>query len=199
MNWNRRVFGKFLSILIISSQLTAAPPAVVDGDVACRITAKAIQKFAACVFPMDFRGTKDIQVAVLGATVKKEIPWEARVSNPVIKLSRDSQTFSADVKAVAGGVPWTGKVDGTLELSYSKKQRAVVVAVKNAIVPVRVGPIAVEIDVAKEIPELPFAIPMPELEFPFRDERILVTTEPSLRFVDNAVVVVTNTTFTKHQ
>lgn len=187
----------FTGIALTACLGKAAPPGIAQEDVACRVTGRAIQKFAACVFPLDFRGTKEVQVEVLGAAITKEVPWEARVSNPVITIRPNSQTFTADVQAIAGGVPWAGKVTGNLDISYSAKQKAIVVAVKDAIAPIRVGPVALDLDVSREIPELPFVVPMPELSFQFKDERIRVTTDPTLRFVDGAVIVVTDTTFEK--
>jgi hypothetical protein len=187
----------FTSLLLTSCLAVAAPPGVAEEDVACRVTGRAIQKFTACVFPMDFSGTKEIQIEVLGASVRKNVPWEARVSNPVITIKPNSQTFSADVKATANGLPWSGQVNGNLDITYSLERKAIVVAVRDAVAPVRVGPVSIDIDVSKEIPELPFVLPMPELTFPVKGQRIRVTTNPRLRFIDSAVVVVTSTVFEK--
>lgn len=194
----RRLFPTWLIVVAVSLGhlvTTAAQTRIADEDVACRVSEKAIQKFAACVFPMEFRGTKEVQVGVLGAAVTNRVPWEARVSKPVIRITQRSQTFTASVEATAAGVPWKGDVNGTLDITYSNERKAIVVAVRDAIVPIRVGPLALDVDVSEEIPELPFAIPMPELAFPFKDKQVRVRTNPRLRFIDDAVIVVTDTTF----
>ena len=61
--------------------------------------------------------------------------------------------------------------------------------------PVTIGPITVEIDVAKEVPDLPFQVMVPQLTIPFRNKKIRVQTNPQIEFEDGAIVVKTDVAF----
>lgn len=164
-------------------------------NITCRIEQDAVQLFSDAVFPLVLTGNKRVTVEILGAAVWQEVPWKATVSKPVITINQESQTFSADVKVESVAAFWEGKVAGRLVISYDQKKSAVVIHVADAIVPVTVGPIALEIDVSKEVPDLPFQVMMPQLTIPFRNKKIRVQTKPQIEFEDGAIVVKTDVVF----
>ena len=168
-----------------------------DENITCRIEQKVVQQFSDTVFPMVMTGKKRVAVKVLGAAVSQDIPWKATISNPIITINADSQTFVADVKVDSLSASWKGEVNGHLIISYDEKRNAVIIHVADAIVPVTVGPLTLEIDVSEEVPELPFQIMVPEMSIPFRDKIIRVkTTKPRIEFEDSAIVVKTDVEFT---
>ena len=59
-------------------------------------------------------------------------------------------------------------------ISYDPKKNVVIIQVADAIVPVTIGAITVEIDVSKEIPDLSFQVMSPQLTIPFRGKTIRV-------------------------
>ena len=167
-----------------------------DENITCRIEQKVVQQFSDTVFPMVMTGKKRAAVQVLGASVSQDIPWKATISNPIITINADSQIFAADVKVNSLSTSWKGEVNGGLIISYNEKRNAVVIHVTDAIVPVTVGPLTFEIDVSKEVPDLPFQIMVPEMSIPFRDKKIRVkTTKPRIEFEDSAIVVKTDVEF----
>jgi len=165
-------------------------------SITCRIEQEVVQQFSDAVFPMVMAGKKRVSVQVLGASVSQDIPWKATVTRPVITISADSQAFSADVKVDSVAASWQGKVNGRLVISYDEKRNAVVIHVADAIVPVTVGPLTLEIDVSKEVPDLPFQVMVPEMSIPFRGKKIRVETRPHIEFEESAIVVKTDVTFT---
>lgn len=182
----------FAALLLAASLPTAAHA---EEDMTCRIGQSAVQKFATAVFPMEFEGTKTVGVNILGAEVTQDVPWRAIVSNPVITIGQQDRTFSADVVVESGGLTWNGRVDGKLNIEYVQKKRVVLIKVVDAIVPVTLGPLTMQIDVAKEIPDLPFSVALPDMVIPFRGHKIAVLTRPRLTFVEGAIVVGTETAF----
>ena len=165
-------------------------------NITCRLEQEVVQQFSDAVFPMVMAGKKRVSVQVLGASVSQDIPWKATITRPVITISADSQAFSADVKVDSVAASWQGKVNGRLVISYDEKRNAVVIHVADAIVPVTVGPITLEIDVSKEVPDLPFQVMVPEMSIPFRGKKIRVETRPHIEFEDSAIVVKTDVAFT---
>lgn len=165
--------------------------------ITCRIEQQVVQQFSDTVFPMVMTGKKRLSVDVLGASVTQDVPWKATISDPIITITKDTQTFSADVNVEAVATTWQGKVNGQLAIDYDAKRNAVVVQVIDAIVPVKVGPISMEIDVSKEVPDLPFQVMVPDLTIPFRGKKIRVQTTPDIKCEDGAVVVTSDVAFTK--
>ena len=163
----------------------------------CRIEQDVVQQFTDVVFPMALTGKKRLSVVVLGASVTQEVPWKATVTDPVITITKDSQAFTADVEVEAVATKWRGKVNGQLAIEYDEKQNAVVVKVTDAVVPVSVGPLTMEIDVSKEVPDLPFQVVVPDMKIPFKDKKIQMRTTPTIECEDGAVVVKTDVVFTK--
>ena len=164
-------------------------------NITCRIEEETVQRFSDAVFPMVLTGKKRVTVKILGAAVSQDFPWEATVSKPVITINQESQTFSADVRVDSVSAFWEGKVAGRLVISYDPKKNVVIIQVADAIVPVTIGAITVEIDVSKEIPDLSFQVMSPQLTIPFRGKTIRVQTKPHIEFEDGAIVVKTDVAF----
>jgi len=165
-------------------------------SITCRIEQDVVQQFTDKVFPMELEGKKKLSVGVLGTSATTEVPWKANVTRPRITITKDSQTFTAHVVAEAVGAKWEGDVNGKLKIDYDAKKNCVVVQVTDAVVPVSVGPLTMEIDVSKEVPDLPFQVMVPDLTIPFRGKKIRVQTTPHLECEDGAVVVTSDVVFT---
>jgi hypothetical protein len=160
-----------------------------------RIDERAIAAFCEAVFPMQLEGKKRVGVTVLGKTVSKEMPWTATVRSPKVDISRKEQTFVAEMEVQSAGLKWRGDVAGTLEAHYDAEREAIVISIADAVVPVTVGPLQVAIDVAKEVPELPFAFPLPEVTVPVHGKQVRVVTIPDVGFDEGAVVVTGSLSF----
>jgi hypothetical protein len=159
-------------------------------DLSCRIDERVVQEFAESVFPIKVAGKKKVEMTILGSKVAKEIPWTATVSRPKIAIDNENQSFVADVSVKAeGGITWDGKVDGILDIAYNEKQRALVVQVSEAIVPVSVGPLAFKLDVSEEVPEMPFHFSLPDFHASFNGKKVHVSTDPSVRFEHDAIIL----------
>jgi hypothetical protein len=167
-------------------------------DVVCRLSEKAVQQFADVVFPMQVSGSKKISALPLGGGfggLGGEVRWTADVSKPVIKITAAERTFTATVKANASGITWTGEVKGTLDIDYDAKDKVLVVRVRDAIVPLSVGPVSVPIDVSQEVPTFRFSVALPEITIPERRRIVRVDADPEIRYEDGAVVVSSDVKF----
>lgn len=167
-------------------------------DVVCRLSEKAVQQFADLVFPMQVSGTKKISSLPLGGALGGlggEVRWTADVSKPSIKITPGERTFRATVKANAGGITWTGEVKGTLDIDYDARAKVLVVRVRDAIVPLSVGPVSVPIDVSQEVPTFRFSVALPEITIPEKRQVILVDANPDIRYEDGAVVISSDVRF----
>ena len=169
---------------------------VLAQDVTCRINETVVQEFAEIVFPLKLSGTRPVEVQVLGARVFKDIAWTAKVSNPRMSLGQKERRFDADVDATADGVPWKGKVTGSLAIDYDEKRRAVVVQVEKAIAPVSIGPLRFDLDVSDEVPEMPLHVDLPEFTTSFNGKKVTARTIPSIEFEDQAIIVNGDVEFT---
>jgi hypothetical protein len=167
-------------------------------DVVCRLSEKAVQQFADLVFPMPVSGTKKMSALPLGGGfggLGGEVRWTADVSKPVIRITAAERTFTATVKANAGGITWSGEVKGVLDIDYDAKDKVLVVRVRNAIVPLSIGPVGVPIDVSQEVPTFRFSVALPEITIPEKRSVVRVAADPDIRFEDGAVVVSSDVKF----
>ena len=187
--------GNIAAILATLSLCWYSCAGVQAENITCRIEQETVQRFSDAVFPMVLTGKKRVTVGILGAAVSQDVPWKATVAKPVITINQESQTFSADVRVDSVAAFWEGKVAGRLVIFYDPKKNAVIIQVVDAIVPVTIGPITVEIDVAKEVPDLPFQVMVPQLTIPFRNKKIRVQTNPQIEFENGAIVVKTDVAF----
>jgi len=176
---------KFLMVWYVGCAATYLPAQ----DLLCRIEESVVQDFAETVFPLKVAGTKKVEVPLLGRKMSKEIPWKAIVSCPKISIEEEKRSFAADVSVKAEGFTWEGKVDGLLEITYDNEERAIVVQVNEATVPVTLGPIAFNLDVSKEVPEMPFQFSLPDFHASFNGKDVHVSTTPAIRFEEEAIVL----------
>ena len=165
-------------------------------DVTCRINETVVQEFAEIVFPLKLSGTRTVKVQVLGAEIAKDVAWTAKVSNPRMSVGSKERRFDADVDATADGVPWKGKVTGSLAIDYDEKRRAVVVQVEKAIAPVTIGPLQFDLDVSEEVPEMPLRVDLPDFTTTFNGKNVTARTVPSIEFDEEAIVVNGDVEFT---
>jgi hypothetical protein len=189
--------SSFLGAAVVAGGLLSATSATRAADVFCRISEKAVQQFADLVFPMQVSGAKKIGSLPLGGLggLGGEVRWTADVSKPVIRITAAERTFTATVKANAGGITWSGEVKGTLDIAYDSKGKALVVRVRDAIVPLSVGPVSVPIDVSQEVPTFRFSVALPEITIPEKRRVVRVEADPDIRFEDGAVVVSSDVKF----
>lgn len=183
----------FVPILAVA--IGAMVPCRGADDITFRIEERVIKDFCEAVFPIRLKGRKRVGITVLGKSVSQEVPWTAIVRSPRIKISRAEQAFVADVEVEASGLKWKGDVAGKLEARYDTKDEAIVISVADAVVPVTVGPLTIDIDVAKEVPELPFAFPVPQITLPTQGKKVRVVTDPEIGFDDGVVVVSSKVSF----
>lgn len=182
-----------LLLVLIASSVNALGGG--DEDISMRIDERAIAAFCDTVFPLELKGKKRVGITVLGKAVSQEMPWAATVSSPKVDISRKEQTFVAEVDVQSAGLKWRGEVAGTLKAAYDAERKSIVISVADAVVPVTVGPLQVAIDVAKEVPELPFAFPLPEITLPVQGKTVRVVATPDVGFEEGAVVVTASLSF----
>ncbi|MFZ4636124.1 MAG: hypothetical protein ACOYMC_01845, partial [Pirellulales bacterium] len=117
--------------------------------------------------------------------------WNAVVTDPEITIGQKRRSFRAKAKVAVPGmnIRWSGMVEGRLDIDYDAKGDALVVRVREAIVPVDAGFFKVDIDVSDDIPEFRFKLAMPEVSLPDRQKIVRVNAAPTIEFVDGGVVV----------
>lgn len=160
-------------------------------DFSCRVSQKVVEKFVVVAFPMEVSGTKKIGGQGFGASLAGEIKWNAVVTDPEITIGEKRRTFRAKARVTVPGmnINWNGVVEGRLDIDYDVKGSALVVRVRDAIVPVDAGFVKVEIDVSDDIPEFRFTVAMPEVSLPGSQKVVRVDASPRIGFEDGGVVV----------
>jgi hypothetical protein len=160
-------------------------------DFSCRISQRVVEKFVAVAFPMDVSGTKKLGGQGFGASLAGDIRWNAVVTDPEIAIGESRRSFRAKAKVTVPGmnINWSGVVEGRLDIDYDVKSSALVVRVRDAIVPVDAGFVKVEIDVSDDIPEFRFTVAMPEVSVPGSQKVIRVDAVPRIGFDNGGVVV----------
>lgn len=174
-----------------------ASPAASAGDVDCRISQRAVQKFADFVFPMTIKGTKSLGGAGLGASIAGSIAWKATISKPRLTITRDARLFESHAVVEAAGINWTGTVKGKLAIEYIAKTRQLVVKVQDAIVPLNLGLVKVDVDVSQDVPPFIFNVALPEVMVPDSRTPVRINAAPAITFEDGAVVLSSDVDFTK--
>jgi|LakMenE01Jun11ns_1017448.scaffolds.fasta_scaffold9593792_1 hypothetical protein len=159
-------------------------------DFSCRISQKAVEKFVVVAFPMEVSGAKKLGGQAFG-NLAGEIKWNATVTDPEITIGEKRRSFraKADVTVPGMNINWKGIVEGRLDIDYDAASNALVVRVRDAIVPVDAGFVKVEIDVSDDIPEFRFKVAMPEVSLPNRQNVIRVDADPRIGFDDGGIVV----------
>jgi hypothetical protein len=190
-----RDLSAWLFMIAFSISVIASHPCSGADDISLSIHEKTISDFCESIFPLQLKGKKRVSVAVLGRTVSQEMPWTATVSSPSVTISRDEQKFVANVQAESTGLKWKGEVAGTLEARYDAKRQAIVISVSDAVVPITLGPLQIGIDVAKEVPELPFLFSLPEISLPEKGKKVRVVADPTIEFDEGAVVITGDLSF----
>lgn len=178
-------------LLLIGSSVCGKNAAA--ADLVCVIEEQVLQRFVQMVFPLSLTGKKDVEADVLGIKTKKTVPWKATVTNPKVEITAENQAFSADVSAQSVGtlipVSWKGKVEGRIDIRYDESRKAFIVNIEDAIAPVRLGPLMLDVDVSKDVPDLPFELSLPEYTLKIKDKTVSVKTEPNIAFADGEVRV----------
>lgn len=183
---------------------TSAASAVAAEDgpapgITVRIEKPVVEAFCDAVFPMTLAGTKKVGVTILGNTIAQDVPWKATVRSPEISIDADAQTFVAQVEAATTGGPpitWEGEVTGRLTVEYVEKTQTVLVRVKDAVAPVALGPIRLDLDVSQDVPELTFQMPVPTIQLPDQKKKgVRVSMKADIEFVEDAIVVAVDPAF----
>ena len=178
----------FVAVASVCGFLSRADAA---DDFSCRISQQAVEKFVVVDFPMEVTGTKKLGGQAFGANLAGEVKWSAVVTDPEITIGQKRRSFRAKAKVLVPGmnIQWSGMVEGRLDIDYDAKGDALVVRVREAIVPVDAGFFKVDIDVSDDIPEFRFKLAMPEVSLPDRQKIVRVNAAPTIEFVDGGVVV----------
>lgn len=188
----------FVQVVSMSILVWVHGPYASSAEVVCRVSEKAVQRFADLVFPMQVSGTKKVASLPLGGGLGGlggEIGWTAEVTKPVIRITAAERTFVASIKAKAGGVTWAGEVKGKLDINYDPKAQVLIIRVRDAVAPLSIGPLSVPVDVSEEVPTFRFSVALPEIMIPEKRSVVQVEANPEIRFEDGAVVVSSDVLF----
>ncbi len=158
-----------------------------------RIEKPVVEAFCDAVFPMTLTGTKKVGVTILGQSLAQDVPWKATVRSPTISIDEDAQTFVAQVDATTTGtgpqITWEGEVTGKLTADYVEKTQTVTVRVTDAVAPVTLGPLRLDLDVSEDVPELSFQLPVPTIQLPDQKKGVRVSMNATIDFVKDAILV----------